>query len=269
MDFTPEETRTTASRILDTTTRSYDDYNVGVDVGYPESTVKSPDNLRRILTNVGYGETPVFPVDISAEGNPVDVVETGMNRQIMDAYQDQSVNGIYDGTSKGRDMNQFNQHSSEQVLNDVNKLASLQNGNPEQAAAQQAFLPQNIDQNDKNILDIQVQNGGGTNDTSAEDSDIILNIEKIRGRRQVAAEEKIAKLISFCFSDYQCSGMAICIRSNLKQPGYCKCIEGFYGVGIFCREDIGASNNNFGLQDFQQPDEVPYPSSLPIIEETG
>lgn len=80
--------------------------------------------------------------------------------------------------------------------------------------------------------------------------------------RQISAEESIAKLISFCYTDYECSGSAICMRTHVKEAGFCKCLPGTRGMGIFCRENIWLSND-LEIEEFHNPDDLTY-SSAPI-----
>lgn len=284
----PEE-----SNKSDTTRNSYDDYNVGMDLGSPETTVQAQKFYRGKLNNARSGGLPAQPMDVSFGDNPVDFEDANINGLAMNNYQDQSANGIPDyppvvnrlNADKGTNL--VNQYPGEQIANTVNKVSPHQNdvdSNPDLIAAQQSFLPEIPVANGKNVLDVEVQNGespeitigNGKNIPGVEvqnggspedDSGIILNIEKIQGPRRITAEEKISKLISSCLSDYECSGAGTCVRSNLKQPGYCKCLPGFYGVGIFCREDIWIGKNNINMGEFHNSDDVPYDSNKPIIEE--
>lgn len=261
MGMTPEEPNKP-----DTASNSYDDYNVGMDLGSPEPTMQPQEFYRGKINNAQSGELPGQPF----ENKPVDFEDTNVNGQVMNNYQDQSINGIPDdpsminslNTDKGTNL--LNQYPREQVANAVNKVSPLQNSldsNPDLIAAQQSFLPEITNGNGKNVLDVEVQNGG----SPEADSGIILNIEKIQGPRRITAEEKISKLISSCVSDYECSEAGTCARNNLKQLGYCKCLPGFNGVGIFCREDIWKGKNNFNIGEYHNPDDVPYSSSIPII----
>lgn len=269
MNFTPEEQKNP-----DTTSRSYNDYNIGMDIGSPEPTEKAMQNNARSGPIAQSELVPGQPLDMSFENNPIDFEDINVNGNVMNNYQDQNVNGISDDASMVNNLrtdkgtNLLNQYSREQVPNTINKVAPLQNSlgsNSDLIAAQQSFFPKTNDENGKKFLDVEIQNGG----SPADDSGIILNIEKIRGPKRITAEEQISKLISSCLSDYECSEDATCARSNLKQPGYCKCLPSFYGVGIFCREDKWIGKNNIGIEEFHNPDDVPYSSSKPLIEETG
>lgn len=51
-------------------------------------------------------------------------------------------------------------------------------------------------------------------------------------------DDNIARIISDCVRDFQCSKHASCVRKNIKSEGFCRCLPGYYGPGIFCREEI-------------------------------
>lgn len=90
------------------------------------------------------------------------------------------------------------------------------------------------------------QNGGlgmRTRGTMPSENEVILDIDRVPDPHKTTAEEKIAKAISFCMNDMECAVTAACVKPNLKAPGFCKCLPGSNGVGIFCREDIWLSNN--------------------------
>lgn len=256
----------------DTASNSYDYYNVGMDLGSPEPTVQPQEFYHGKINTARSGELPGQPMDISFENNPVDFEDTNVNGQVMNNYQDQSINGIpgdpsmVNSLNTDKGTNLLNQYPREHVANSLDKVSPLQNSldsNPDLIAAQQSFLPEITNGNGKNVLDVEVQNGGSPEG----DSGIILNIEKIQGPKRITAEEKISKLISFCLSDYECSEKGTCARNNLKQPGYCKCLPGYYGIGIFCRDDIWIGQNNFNMGEFHNPGDVPYSSSIPITGE--
>lgn len=73
-------------------------------------------------------------------------------------------------------------------------------------------------------------------------SEIVLNIGKVNRPRQIA-EDWISRLISSCIGDYDCSETAVCVKINLKQRGFCRCLPGSRGVGIFCREENQMSDS--------------------------
>ncbi|GFQ65174.1 uncharacterized protein TNCT_217801, partial [Trichonephila clavata] len=52
------------------------------------------------------------------------------------------------------------------------------------------------------------------------------------------SEDAIAKVISICQYDKQCSGHASCIRILNRPYGFCRCLPGYHGNGISCWEDI-------------------------------
>lgn len=92
--------------------------------------------------------------------------------------------------------------------------------------------------------------------------DIILNIGGIKETLKTTAEMQIAKLISRCFSDFECSVTATCVRSSLKTPGFCKCLPGANGVGIFCREEVWLSNSKFDIEEHNL-DYMAFPDNSP------
>lgn len=72
-------------------------------------------------------------------------------------------------------------------------------------------------------------------------SEIVLSIDKV-GRPRLVTEDKISRLISSCSSDFDCAETAACVRTSLKQRGFCRCLPGSSGVGIFCREETWMSH---------------------------
>lgn len=64
----------------------------------------------------------------------------------------------------------------------------------------------------------------------------IVNINMKQERN--IEDDKIGQMISNCIGDLQCSKHASCVRNSLKNEGFCRCLPGFYGPGIFCREDM-------------------------------
>lgn len=64
----------------------------------------------------------------------------------------------------------------------------------------------------------------------------IVNIN-LKQERNIE-DDKVGQMISYCIGDLQCSKHASCVRNSLKNEGFCRCLSGFYGPGIFCREDM-------------------------------
>lgn len=71
---------------------------------------------------------------------------------------------------------------------------------------------------------------------SAKDTPTIVNINMKQERK--IEDDEIGQIVSYCIGDLQCSKHASCIRNSLKKEGFCRCLPGFYGPGIFCREDM-------------------------------
>jgi len=78
----------------------------------------------------------------------------------------------------------------------------------------------------------------GVQKARSEDQDIILDVMKRPESKELKAEDKEAQMISYCYRDRQCSGHAFCVRKNLKNPGFCRCLADYRGNGVFCWEDI-------------------------------
>lgn len=111
--------------------------------------------------------------------------------------------------------------------------------------------PDDNDQ-DLNHQDKYLEDGGMSSITQSENNELLsgvhmsfsntTDLETVvnfnTDRRVYKEEDKIAQLVSFCIKDVQCSNHASCIRTSLMKKGFCRCLPGYYGPGIFCREDM-------------------------------
>lgn len=72
--------------------------------------------------------------------------------------------------------------------------------------------------------------------SNTSDIDTIVNINM--NQEKNIEDDKVAKIVSYCLRDFQCSKHATCIIANLKNEGFCRCLPSYYGPGIFCREEM-------------------------------
>ncbi|GIY35076.1 hypothetical protein CDAR_79832 [Caerostris darwini] len=81
---------------------------------------------------------------------------------------------------------------------------------------------------------------------SVSKSTLPANCSEVSQKEKMLAEfhpdDSLAKLISTCESNGQCSGHAICIKRN--NTGFCRCLPNFHGNGISCWEEIGSETNS-------------------------
>ncbi|GFY79281.1 hypothetical protein TNIN_18551 [Trichonephila inaurata madagascariensis] len=66
---------------------------------------------------------------------------------------------------------------------------------------------------------------------------------------EARSEDAIAKIISVCQYDKQCSGHANCIRTSNRAYGFCRCLPGYHGNGISCWEDILTGFSQIALSE--------------------
>ncbi|GFX81834.1 hypothetical protein TNCV_2570341 [Trichonephila clavipes] len=66
---------------------------------------------------------------------------------------------------------------------------------------------------------------------------------------EARSEDAIAKIISICHYDKQCSGHANCIRTSNRAFGFCRCLPGYHGNGISCWEDILTGFSQISLSE--------------------
>lgn len=72
--------------------------------------------------------------------------------------------------------------------------------------------------------------------SSAKNTPTIVNIN-LKQERNIE-DDKVGQIVSYCVGDLQCSKHASCVRNRLKKEGFCRCLPGYYGSGIFCREEM-------------------------------
>lgn len=104
---------------------------------------------------------------------------------------------------------------------------------------QEDYSPRDDDKNipkDSELTEYQTPDILNFSFTNSTDHDTVVNIDYRRGEN--VEDDKISQLISNCVRDTECSKHATCVRKSLKQKGFCRCLPGFYGPGIFCKEDM-------------------------------
>lgn len=223
----------------ETSTPAHSDYDLDININSKPKISENLDNIDQVLEG-GSHETQQY--EDSLDVNPDEVKEQMLTakEEALPQIESSVVNHAdkkpfrnYPAYEKSRLSNQFAKHSYLQGSTFDNKISdsSLENVG-----------------NYKKYDDIDSETMKEDNEIATVESGVILNIDKIPGPRRVSAEENISMLISTCKTDFECSGAATCFRNSLKQNGFCKCLSGFYGVGIFCRDGTWLSKGDYGSE---------------------
>ncbi|XP_035212038.1 uncharacterized protein LOC118186120 [Stegodyphus dumicola] len=125
----------------------------------------------------------------------------------------------------------------------------------------------NVHVTEEEIVPSDSKSGMGTRISQMDDQQAgergfsIIKTDIVRKQKsKMSADDKISKLITKCKKDRECSMHATCFKYNQKKLGFCKCVSGFHGNGVFCWEDTHDRNPPPFLDDSKDPIKEKYAS---------
>ncbi|GFT01789.1 uncharacterized protein NPIL_321441 [Nephila pilipes] len=190
----------------------------------PRNFMNPADNQPRNFMNSGNNQPPNF---MSPGDNHLgNVVNPGNNQPGMVMSLAGNQPGIVMNPGGNQLVNVMNPGGNQ--LGNVMNAGSNQPGNVMNAGGNHGIYPTNKGKE----ASAQQKNH------SAQTSGAFSQQDRDKENEESRPEDSVARIISVCQNDRQCSGHATCIKTPGRIYGFCRCLPGYHGNGLSCWEDI-------------------------------